>query len=126
MINLSLLRLNFFSSVATLNLPNVTEKEGLRQQQLLPVLPRHHKHYILPNSVNKKVHFSPHIRIDPSQQFQVKSRILPSGSHSSPLYVIFLQVAPNFCLVMKQILHLIHVRALLRYVRIVLYAALDR
>lgn len=57
-----------------------TEKEGLRQQQLLGVMPRHHKHYILPNSVNKKVHFSPHIRTDPSQQFEVKSRILPSGT----------------------------------------------
>ena len=32
-----------------------TDKEGLRQQQLLAFIPRHHKHYIFPNSVNKKV-----------------------------------------------------------------------
>ncbi|KAG5399375.1 hypothetical protein IGI04_021189 [Brassica rapa subsp. trilocularis] len=30
------------------------DKEGLRQQQLLAVIPLHHKHYILPNYVNKK------------------------------------------------------------------------
>ncbi|KAH0881943.1 hypothetical protein HID58_058039, partial [Brassica napus] len=30
------------------------DKEGLRQQQLLAVIPLHHKHYILPNSVNKR------------------------------------------------------------------------
>ncbi|GAA0139497.1 scaffold/adaptor protein [Lithospermum erythrorhizon] len=55
------------------------EKEGLRQQQLLAVMPRHHKHYTLPNSVNKKVHFSPYVITDPSQLFQVKSRVLPCG-----------------------------------------------
>ncbi|KAG9157940.1 hypothetical protein Leryth_000116 [Lithospermum erythrorhizon] len=57
-----------------------TDEEGLRQQQLSSVVPRHHKHYILPNSVNKKVHFSPHIRTDPSQQVQAKPLILPSGT----------------------------------------------
>ncbi|WRX11028.1 hypothetical protein QQP08_003515 [Theobroma cacao] len=57
-----------------------TDKEGLRQQQLLAFIPRHHKHYILPNSVNKKVHFSPHIQTDPRQNyFQAKSRLQPSG-----------------------------------------------
>ncbi|KAG9134076.1 hypothetical protein Leryth_004768 [Lithospermum erythrorhizon] len=66
------------------------EKEGLRQQQLLAVMPRHHKHYTLPNSVNKKVHFSPYVITDPSQLFQVKSRVLPCGSHSSPLRGYFL------------------------------------
>ncbi|EEF50607.1 protein ABIL1 isoform X2 [Ricinus communis] len=61
-----------------------THKEGLRQQQLLAFIPRHHKHYILPNSVNKKVHFSPHIQTDARQiPFQARSRLQPSGSPAS-------------------------------------------
>ncbi|OIW02013.1 hypothetical protein TanjilG_11606 [Lupinus angustifolius] len=60
------------------------DKEGLRQQQLLAFIPRHHKHYILPNSVNKKVHFSPHIQIDARQNpFQTKTRFQSSGTHAS-------------------------------------------
>ncbi|XP_073222097.1 protein ABIL1-like isoform X1 [Cicer arietinum] len=58
-----------------------TQKEGLRQQQLLAFIPRHHKHYILPNSVNKKVHFSPHIQIDAKQNsFQTRTRFQSSGA----------------------------------------------
>ncbi|CAK7348794.1 unnamed protein product [Dovyalis caffra] len=61
-----------------------TDKEGIRQQQLLAFIPRHHKHYILPNSVNKKVHFSPQIQTDPRQHhFQARSRLQPSGSPAS-------------------------------------------
>ncbi|CAI0469744.1 unnamed protein product [Linum tenue] len=56
------------------------EKEGLRQQQLLAIIPRHHKHYVLPNSVSKKVHFSPHVQADTRQNhFQARSRLQPSG-----------------------------------------------
>ncbi|GLT59004.1 hypothetical protein SLA2020_318530 [Shorea laevis] len=55
-------------------------REGIRQQQLLAFIPRHHKHYILPNSVNKKVHFSPHIQTDARQShFQPRARLQPSG-----------------------------------------------
>ncbi|GFS38763.1 ABI-1-like 1 [Actinidia rufa] len=58
-----------------------TDKEGLRQQQLLAFIPRHHKHYILPNSVNKKVHFSPQIRTDTRQSHvQTRPRLYPSGT----------------------------------------------
>lgn len=61
-----------------------TEKEGIRQQQLLAFIPRHHKHYILPNSVNKKVHFSPHIQTDARQNhFQARARLYPSGTSAS-------------------------------------------
>lgn len=36
-----------------------------------------------PDSVNKKVHFSPHIQTDPRQNyFQAKSRLQPSGIRS--------------------------------------------
>lgn len=87
-----------------------TEKEGLRQQQLLAIIPRHHKHYILPSktsmiskylyllnflpfsffilifvcfpcldSVNKKVHFSPHIQTDPRQHMQARARLYSPG-----------------------------------------------
>nr|KYP71868.1 Protein ABIL1 [Cajanus cajan] len=65
--------------VSTLNQKLLTchiynDKEGLRQQQLLAFIPRHHKHYILPNSVNKKVHFSPHRKIDARQNpFQTRT-----------------------------------------------------
>ncbi|XP_073145766.1 protein ABIL1-like [Henckelia pumila] len=48
------------------------DKEGLRQQQLLAIIPRHHKHYILPNSISKKVHFSPQIQTDPRQPVQAR------------------------------------------------------
>ncbi|KAK2995818.1 hypothetical protein RJ640_006157 [Escallonia rubra] len=58
-----------------------TVKEGLRQQQLLAIIPRHHKHYILPNSVNKKVHFSPHIQTDARQShIQTRPRLFPAGT----------------------------------------------
>ncbi|XP_044492219.1 protein ABIL1 isoform X1 [Mangifera indica] len=59
-----------------------TNKEGLRQQQLLAFIPRHHKHYILPNSVNKKVHFSPHIQTD-ARQSHFQTRLQPSGFAAS-------------------------------------------
>ncbi|XP_020548177.1 protein ABIL1 isoform X3 [Sesamum indicum] len=51
-----------------------TDKEGLRQQQLLAIIPRHHKHYTLPSSVNKKVHLSPHTQPDPRQAIQLRGR----------------------------------------------------
>lgn len=57
-----------------------TDKEGLRQQQLLTIVPRHHKHYTLPNPVNKKVHFSPRVQMDARQQAQAKPRLYPSGT----------------------------------------------
>ncbi|KAF5946263.1 hypothetical protein HYC85_016491 [Camellia sinensis] len=61
-----------------------TDKEGLRQQQLLAFIPRHHKHYILPNSVSKKVHFSPHIQTDAWQShIQTRPHHYPSGIPAS-------------------------------------------
>ncbi|XP_010544778.1 PREDICTED: protein ABIL1 [Tarenaya hassleriana] len=60
------------------------DKEGLRQQQLLALIPRHHKHYILPNSVNKRVHFSPLRRSDTIQNhYQAISRLQPSDAPAS-------------------------------------------
>uniref|UniRef100_A0A7C8YRY5 Protein ABIL1 n=1 Tax=Opuntia streptacantha TaxID=393608 RepID=A0A7C8YRY5_OPUST len=59
------------------------DKEGIRQQQLLAIIPRHHKRYILPNSTNKKVHFSP-AQTDPRQMHvQARPRVHPSGSPGS-------------------------------------------
>ncbi|KAJ6729546.1 hypothetical protein OIU85_020453 [Salix viminalis] len=61
-----------------------TYKGGLRQQQMVAFIPRHHKHYILPNSFNKKVHFSPQIQTDAAQNhFQARSRLHLSGSPAS-------------------------------------------
>ncbi|KAG8363291.1 hypothetical protein BUALT_Bualt19G0006900 [Buddleja alternifolia] len=59
------------------------DKEGLRQQQLLAIIPKHHKHYILPNSVNKKVHFSPRIQMDPRQPSQARARLYPAGASAA-------------------------------------------
>ncbi|XP_028769228.1 protein ABIL1 [Neltuma alba] len=57
-----------------------TDQEGLRQQQLLAFIPRHHKHYILPNSFNKKVHFSPHIQVNARKNpLQTRARTRSSG-----------------------------------------------
>ncbi|PPS02163.1 hypothetical protein GOBAR_AA18497 [Gossypium barbadense] len=57
-----------------------TGKEGLRQHQLFAFIPKHHKHYILPNSVNKKVHFSPLVRTDSRQNYFEASRLQPFDS----------------------------------------------
>ncbi|CAJ1961216.1 unnamed protein product [Sphenostylis stenocarpa] len=58
-----------------------TDKEGLRQQQLLAFVPRHHKHYILPNSFNKKVHFSSHRLTNARQNlFRIRTRLPSSGT----------------------------------------------
>ncbi|QCD77568.1 ABI family [Vigna unguiculata] len=58
-----------------------TDREGLRQQQLLAFVPRHHKHYILPNSVNKKVHFSSHRQINARQNlYRTRNRLPSSGT----------------------------------------------
>ncbi|XP_043697858.1 protein ABIL1-like isoform X2 [Telopea speciosissima] len=59
-----------------------TDKEGLKQQQLLAFIPRHHKHYILP--VNKKVQFSPQIQTDARQNhILARPRIHLSGTPAS-------------------------------------------
>lgn len=63
-----------------------TDREALRQQQLLAIIPRHHKHYILPNSVNKKVHFSPQIQTDARQShIQTRPRLFPSAAKTQKL-----------------------------------------
>ncbi|KAL6527986.1 hypothetical protein OROHE_014936 [Orobanche hederae] len=51
------------------------ENEGIRQQQLLAIIPRHHIHYTLRNSSNKKVHFSPHIQADPRKSVSKRSSL---------------------------------------------------
>lgn len=61
-----------------------TEKEGLRQHRLLAFIPIHHKHYVLPNSVSKKVHFSPQVQADARQNnYQARSRLQPSDAPAS-------------------------------------------
>lgn len=55
-----------------------TDKEGVRQQRLLAVIPRYHKHYILPNSVNKKAHVSPYNKTKINQSY-IQARPHPSA-----------------------------------------------
>ncbi|XP_047334945.1 protein ABIL1 [Impatiens glandulifera] len=63
-----------------------TDKEGMRQQQLLAIIPRHHKHYTLPKSMNKKVHFSPQIQTDVRQShIQTIPRTLSAGTAAKTL-----------------------------------------
>lgn len=58
-----------------------TDKEGLRQQQLLAFIPRHHKHYILPNSSNKKVHSTSHKQTDARKNpSNTRTRLQSSGT----------------------------------------------
>ncbi|KAL4567039.1 hypothetical protein LXL04_022610 [Taraxacum kok-saghyz] len=60
-----------------------TDREAIRQQELLAVLPRHHKRYILPNSVSKKVHFSPQVQTDSNARqshLQPRTRQFTSGT----------------------------------------------
>ncbi|KAK4794494.1 hypothetical protein SAY86_012488 [Trapa natans] len=58
-----------------------SDQEGLRQHQLLAIIPRHHKHYTLPNFVSKKVRFGPHNQKDVIEDhFQGQSCIIQSGS----------------------------------------------
>ncbi|KAL2552925.1 Protein ABIL1 [Forsythia ovata] len=59
------------------------DKEGLRQQQLLPIIPRHHKHYLLPNSLNKKVHFSPQLQTDAGQHIRARPHLYPLGASAA-------------------------------------------
>ncbi|GLU00757.1 hypothetical protein SLE2022_181020 [Rubroshorea leprosula] len=60
------------------------DKGGLKQQVMLAIIPKHHKHYILPNSVNKKVHFSPVTQTDARHTyFHTRSRLQPSGGPAS-------------------------------------------
>ncbi|KAK8502969.1 hypothetical protein V6N13_100265 [Hibiscus sabdariffa] len=57
------------------------DKEGLRQQQVSAFVPRHHKHYILPESVNKKLSSIQRVQTNPGQiYFQAKSLLQPSDT----------------------------------------------
>ncbi|XP_026403930.1 protein ABIL1-like isoform X2 [Papaver somniferum] len=61
-----------------------SKEEGLRQHQLYTTVPRHHKHYILPNAVNKKVQFSPQIQTDAVQKnIAARPRVHPSDAEEA-------------------------------------------
>ncbi|GMI73625.1 ABI-1-like 1 [Hibiscus trionum] len=61
-----------------------SDKEGLRQHQLLAFVPRHHKHYTLPDSVNKKLFSNQHVQTNPRQiYFQAESLLQPSDTPAS-------------------------------------------
>ncbi|XP_068664850.1 protein ABIL1-like [Aristolochia californica] len=59
-----------------------TDKEGLRQQRLSAITSRHHKHYILPNSVNRKVQNSSLKETDLRQK-NIQTKPRPSGTPAS-------------------------------------------
>uniref|UniRef100_A0A7N0UGM8 Uncharacterized protein n=1 Tax=Kalanchoe fedtschenkoi TaxID=63787 RepID=A0A7N0UGM8_KALFE len=60
------------------------DKEGIRQQQLMATIPRHHKHYMLPNSIGKKVHFSPQLQTNVRlNNLQARSHLQPSETPAS-------------------------------------------
>ncbi|KAJ0971501.1 hypothetical protein J5N97_019460 [Dioscorea zingiberensis] len=58
--------------------------EGLRQQQMLAPTPKHHKHYILPNSNGKRMNSSFHLQTDAAQsRIQVEARPHSPGTPAS-------------------------------------------
>ncbi|PPS11032.1 hypothetical protein GOBAR_AA09618 [Gossypium barbadense] len=59
------------------------DSEGLRQQKSTALTPRHQKHYILPNSVIEKVHFSRHVQTNPSQNYFQAKWLLASDTPAS-------------------------------------------
>lgn len=59
------------------------DSEGLRQQKSMALTPRHHKHYILPNSVIEKVHFSRHVQTNPRQNYFQAKWLLASDTPAS-------------------------------------------
>ncbi|XP_020521841.1 protein ABIL1 isoform X2 [Amborella trichopoda] len=61
-----------------------TDKEGLKQQQLFTVIPRHHKHYVLPklDTVNKKSQSNGQIRREAGQK-DVQAKPFPLGTSAS-------------------------------------------
>ncbi|XP_072967030.1 probable protein ABIL1 [Typha angustifolia] len=60
---------------------NYTDKEGLRQQRVLAITPRHHKHYILPNSGNRRTHIHSKLQANAKQDHvQAKPQPHLSGS----------------------------------------------
>ncbi|KAH1130129.1 hypothetical protein J1N35_001507 [Gossypium stocksii] len=59
------------------------DSEGLRQQKSMALTPRHHKHYILPNSVIEKVHFSRHVQTNPWQNYFQAKWLLASDTPAS-------------------------------------------
>ncbi|KAK5818970.1 hypothetical protein PVK06_023924 [Gossypium arboreum] len=59
------------------------DSEGLRQQKSTALTPRYQKHYILPNSVIEKVHFSRHVQTNPSQNYFQAKWLLASDTPAS-------------------------------------------
>ncbi|KAG1346514.1 protein ABIL1 [Cocos nucifera] len=61
-----------------------TDKEGLRQQRMFTNTARHHKHYILQNSVSRRMQSSPQLQTDANLiHVQAKPRPHPPGSPAS-------------------------------------------
>ncbi|KAL8172513.1 hypothetical protein V2J09_024317 [Rumex salicifolius] len=65
------------------------DKEGMRQQKLMAVVPRHHKRYVLPSSVRRKVHFSPTVHV------HARPRATSSASPSSKTLSWHLDTEPK-------------------------------
>ncbi|KAE8709422.1 Protein ABIL1 [Hibiscus syriacus] len=61
-----------------------SDKEGLGEQQVLAFIPRHHKHYSLPDCVNKKLLSIQHVQTNPRQKYVLaKSLLQPSDAPAS-------------------------------------------
>ncbi|XP_008802045.1 protein ABIL1-like isoform X2 [Phoenix dactylifera] len=61
-----------------------TDKEGLRQQRMFTNTARHHKHYILPDSVSRRMQSCSQLQIDANLiHVQAKPRPDPPGSPAS-------------------------------------------
>ncbi|KAG4155070.1 hypothetical protein ERO13_D03G089400v2 [Gossypium hirsutum] len=92
---------SLYASMAAISCFMIDGTEGIKQQQLLAFIPRHHKHYILPNFVSKKVHFSPQLQTDPRQNhLHAKSCLQPSGLLRTSKMLMLRQLALlNSCII---------------------------
>ncbi|CAA7397387.1 unnamed protein product [Spirodela intermedia] len=73
------------------------DKDNLRQRQLFPICPRHHKHYILPNSVSKgAAHSNPPLLTEKKQSpVQTMPRPHPLGTQGTKTLLWHLASEPN-------------------------------
>ncbi|KAK6140813.1 hypothetical protein DH2020_025443 [Rehmannia glutinosa] len=65
-----------------------TDKEGLRQQQLLAIIPRHHKHYTLPSASAMKT-LSWHMASETKSKLKGSSRLAKSLSINKSDFAFF-------------------------------------
>ncbi|XP_073109117.1 protein ABIL1 isoform X1 [Elaeis guineensis] len=68
-----------------------TDKEGIRQQRMFTNTARYHKHYILPNSVSRRMQSSPQLQTDVNL-IHVQAKPRPHSSGAGYLHSMLIQL----------------------------------